>query len=85
MKSWWKRWWGLFAGLGVLACVVGLCMLIATSDREHRRVRSEARTERCTRLCEPRSGMSHWSTIKVGFGSFQVLCVCWDGTEIRLP
>ncbi len=68
-----------------LVCFGLLIATITAADKESRRVKGKARTERCISMCVNRGSMSHWTTIKVGFGSFQVICVCWDATETRLP
>ncbi len=64
--------------------MVGVGNLVAYGN-DQAAIKKKARTERCQALCKPRGGMSHWTTIKVGFGAFQRLCVCWDTTETRLP
>ncbi len=69
----------------VLSLVAVGMFSLASHQTEQIDIKKKARTERCTALCKPRGGMSHWTTIKVGFGAFQRLCVCWDTTETRLP
>ena len=78
-----RRGWAITI-LVLFAFGVGMYHL-TTYQNDQAAIRKKARTERCISLCVNRTGMSHWTTIKVGFGAFQRLCVCWDATEIRLP